>query len=617
MPCCFSFTSSFVFVSLLWRTTLVLNQLTTTPLQGPVSVSTFALSSFPESQLIDLNCLSVFLFLSFSFFLFNLFQVMEACCCNLEVDVNGEETFMVDKTVITQYSSKFAKIFGKSSGAKGKLKVIFHDFPGGAEGFELMLKFCYNNGTADMSPSNLFLARSAAEYMDMKEPVANVSNLLEQTEKSLQEINYWTWQELLIALKQCQSLLVPDSSVMVERCLDTIVGRLVLASEASPCPSTCSTDSSLIRFSCDSKSTESIKTNISRSTWWFEDLLFLNPLLVPMLVKSMLLHKMDHVVISRFLLYYQKVKFSTATTYKKSKIIELVIDMHYEMDHSSVSCKTLFGILRVTLGLNISKCSRNKLETMIGSQLDQATLDNLLVPSPYGVNYLYDVNLILRFLKAFLNRGNGLVTPIRMRKVANLIDSYASEIAPDPCLKSSKFLALATALPDSARDSNDELYHAMDMYLEVHTQLSQEERLKICCGLNYEKLSPQACLHLSQNTHFPSKSAVQTLISQQSKLKNLLHVTPNTTSYNDSPCSSSGAAQKGQKDKNSEQVGLYAGNFDFSADNEKLKAHLQGMQWRVMELEKFCRKMQIQMEKITKSKASGHSYAKSLPKLCS
>ena len=145
----------------------------------------------------------------------------------------------------------------------------------------------------------------------------------------------------------------------------------------------------------------------------------------------------------------------------------------------------------------------------------------------------------------------------------------------------------------------------------MHTQLSQEERLKICCGLNFEKLSPQACLHLSQNKKFPSKSTVQALISQQSKLKNLLHVIPS------SPCNSSGAAQKGKKNKTSEQVVLYSSNFDISTDNEKLEAHLQGMQWRVMELEKFCRKMQIQMAKITKSKASGHSYAKSLPKLCS
>lgn len=148
--------------------------------------------------------------------------------------------------------------------------------------------------------------------------------------------------------------------------------------------------------------------------------------------------------------------------------------------------------------------------------------------------------------------------------------------------------------------------------LQVHTQLSQEERIKICLGLNYEKLSPQACLHLSKNTKFPSKSSVQALVSQQSKLKNLLQATtPISTPYSDSSC---GSAQK--KEKDNEQVVLYASSFDIPPDNEKLKAHLQGMQWRVMELEKICRKMQTQMAKMTKSKAS-NSYGKSLPKLCS
>ncbi|KAE9616827.1 putative SKP1/BTB/POZ domain, NPH3 domain-containing protein [Lupinus albus] len=520
--------------------------------------------------------------------------------CNLEVDVNGEETFMVDKTIIAQYSGKFAKLFGKSSEARGKLKVIFNDFPGGAEGFELMLRFCYNNGTTNITPSNLLLTHCAAEFMEMKESVAGVFNLLEQTEKTLQEMNFWTWSGLLIALKQCQNLSSPTDSLVLEKCLDTLVGRLVLASEASPCPSTCSTDSSGIRFSCDSKSTESIKTNSSRTPWWFEDLLFLSPLLVEMLVKSMLSRKLDHVVISKFLLYYQKAKFSTVTTDEKCKIIEMILDMHYNLDHGSISCKNLFGILRVTLSLNISKCSRNKLENMIGSHLDQATLDNLLVPSPYGIRYLYDVNLVLRILKAFLHGRTGLVTPIRMRKVAGLIDLYIAEIAPDPSLKTSKFLALATALPDSARDSYDELYHAVDMYLEVHAQLSQEDRMKLCCGLNYEKLSPQACVHLSQNTKFPPKSAVQALISQSSKLNNVLRPTPSTTPYNNWPCSS------GKGDKTSEQDVLYDdGNFDISDDNEKLRTHLQGMQCRVMELEKICKKMQSQMRKITKSNVSG------------
>lgn len=47
------------------------------------------------------------------------------------------------------------------------------------------------------------------------------------------------------------------------------------------------------------------------------------------------------------------------------------------------------------------------------------------------------------------------------------MDLYVAEVAPDPRLKPAKFLALIRSLPDSARDSHDRIYHAMDMYLEV------------------------------------------------------------------------------------------------------------------------------------------------------
>ena len=370
--------------------------------------------------------------------------------------------------IITSYSGRLSKLFGKNKGTTRNLKVIFHDFPGGAESFELMSRFCYNNGKTQISPYNICLLHCAAQFMEMNNSISGTHNLFEQTDKSLKEINYWTWSELLIALKQCQDLL-PDvnSSVILQKCLDSLVGRLALTNEASPCPSTSSPDSSGFRFSCDTKSSESVKTSSSRATWWYEDLLILSPNLVEILVKSMVERKFNHVIISRFLFYYHKSKFYTTTSDEKRKIVETVIDMLYTLDWSSVSYKSLFRILRVSMSLNINKSSKNKLESMIGSQLDQATLDNLLVPSPYGINYLYDVNLVLRFLKAFLNGRSSQLSAIRMRKVASLMDLYTAEVAPDPCLKPSKFQAIAMALPDSARDSCDELYRAMDMYLEV------------------------------------------------------------------------------------------------------------------------------------------------------
>ncbi|KAM1429372.1 hypothetical protein ACFX2I_045576 [Malus domestica] len=543
--------------------------------------------------------------------------------CDLEVDVNGEESFMVDKRAIASYCGKLSKLLGKSKASSRNLKVVFHDFPGGAESFELIVRFCYNNGSIYITPSNISLLYCAAQFMEMNNSVAGRHNLLQKAENSFEEIRYWSWSELLTALKQCQDLLpVANSLSLVEKCLDTLVARLPLTSEASPCPSTSSPDSSGIRFSCDTRSTESLKTTLSRATWWFEDLLVLGPNLVEMLVKAMVSRKLDHVIISRFLFYYQKSKFYTVKSDTKRTIAEMVIEMLYMLDQSCVSCKSLFGILRVSLNLNLNKSVRNKLENMIGSQLDQATLDNLLVPSPQGINYLYDVNLVLRFLKSFLHDGGTCQAdrpPMRLRKVAALVDLYIAEVTPDPRLKPSKFLALAIALPDSARDSYDELYHAIDMYLQVHPGLSEDEKMKICCVLNYEKLSAETCVHLSQNTKFPSKSAVQALVYQQSKLKSLLHATNNPKSYTDSPYSAiTEAESRGlRKDDANVQLVLYAGKIDLSDDNEKLRAHLQGMQCRVMELEKLCKKMQSQMSKFTKSKSPSHNRTRSLPKLCS
>ncbi|PON82659.1 Voltage dependent potassium channel [Trema orientale] len=539
-------------------------------------------------------------------------------CCDLEVDVNGEETFMVDKNIIASYSGRLCKIFGKSKGTTSTLKVVFHDFPGGAECFELILRFCYNIGRTEITPSNITLLRCAAEFMEMESSLSGTGNLLEQTEKSFEEMRYWSWSELLMVLKQCQRLLpASESSGILERCLDSLVGRLAVTSEVSPCPSTSSPDSSGFRFSFDTKSTESLKTVFSRATWWFEDLLFLSPVLVEMFAKSMVSRKFDHALLSRFLVYYHKSKLYTASSGEKCRIVETVIDMLYVLDKTCVSCKSLFEIHRVALNLKINRSSRNKLENMIGSQLDRATLDNLLVPSPYGMNYLYDVNLVLRFLKAFLRGEFCQVSSMRLNKVATLMDLYIAEVAPDPYLKPSKFHALIVALPESARDSYDEIYRAADMYLEVHSGLSEEEKMKICSALNHEKLSAEAGIHLSQNTKFPSKSAVQALISQQFKLKSLLHATSNTKSCNGSLCRAIEVGNETKKDESVEQVVLYAGKLDLPSDNKNLRAHLQGMQWRVMELEKVCRKMQIQMAKIMKSRAPSQSHTRSLPRLCS
>ncbi|KAI3745063.1 hypothetical protein L1987_58164 [Smallanthus sonchifolius] len=543
--------------------------------------------------------------------------------CDLQVDVNGEEIFFVHKNIISSYCGKIRKLFDKSKGVTTNLKVILHGFPGGPGSFELVSRFCYNNGKIVINPYNAHRLLCAAYYLEMNEMISGSHNLLEQTKKSIEEIKFWSWPELLSALRNSIDLVpMSSSSQVLQKCLDSIVARLVFTSETSPsCPSSSSPESSGLRLSTDSKSTESLRSGLLRSTWWFEDLVnILTPNLVKLLVKSIILHKFDHGVTSRFLFYYQKSRFFNANSDEKREIIETIIDSLSLLDQTSVSCKSLFWILRVALNLNVKKIHRNILERMIGSQLDQATLDSLLVPSPHGSNYLYDVNLVLQFVKHFLTTKCGPGVPIsELKKAARLIDSYVAEVAPDPRLKPCKFLALVKALPESARESYDDIYHAIDIYLQVHTGLSDEEKTSIFNSLDYTKLSSESCNHLTQNDKCPPRFATLALKAQQFKLENLFRGMDVQKRFI-LPPHELVATDEGMHEQvviYAEQVVPYEGKEDIVIENEKMKAHLEGMQWRVVELEKVCRKMQTQMTKILKSKLSRQTSAKSLPRLCS
>lgn len=129
----------------------------------------------------------------------------------------------------------------------------------------------------------------------------------------------------------------------------------------------------------------------------------------------------------------------------------------------------------------------------------------------------------------------------------------------------------------------------------MHPGLSGEERRKLCCSLDYEKLSTEALRHLTQNANLPSEYAALALVSQQSKLKSLLQYAEQ----------SAATIHKGRKDRGCDQVVLYARKLN-------VRPRLQGVEWRVLEVE-----MQSQMENMRKSRMSRHSCGRSLPMLCS
>ncbi|XP_030445830.2 BTB/POZ domain-containing protein At3g22104-like [Syzygium oleosum] len=386
-------------------------------------------------------------------------------CCILEVDVNGLETFLVDKNIVASFSSRLNRLFGKKSGVvNGELKVIFHDFPGGSEGFELMSRFCYNNGKVEINPHNAVLLNRVARFMELYcNKARSNQNLEERTENSLKGIDYWPWSELLISLKQCQDLFpAKDSSFLVQKIVDCITERLALPAVVSSCAS--SSDSSC--YPCSSM--DSVKSNGFHTAWWFEDLMFLEIDWLDKIVRAMVSKEHDHFATSRFLLYYQKSKSIGATVIEKRRILEGSINLLslVDRDLSTISCKCLFELLCLGLRWNISIGHKELLESLIGSRFDQATVDHLLIQSPWGKKYAYDVYLIIRIIKAFLHKGDEL--PVgQLKKVGHLIDSYIGEVAADLHVKPVMFEELVSILPEAVRDSHDSLYRAIDIYVEV------------------------------------------------------------------------------------------------------------------------------------------------------
>ncbi|KAL6657908.1 hypothetical protein ACP70R_005688 [Stipagrostis hirtigluma subsp. patula] len=547
----------------------------------------------------------------------------------LEVDVNGGELFFVDKDVLARFSGRIKKLSVAAS-ARRPPRVVLHGFPGGADAFELVARFCYTGGGGggcgvEVTAANACAVRCAAEFLDMAADAPTTApSLVSLAEKALEEMPHWPWQSVVDAVKQCQRLLpLSDSTGVFDRAVAALVSHMAVPQAGDATPTSSSPESSAFRFSCDTKSSCLSLRGSTGRTWWFEDLVVLSPGTVERVAAALVARGTDHGVVSRFLFYYLKCRLAGgASADDKKAMLEATIAAMAGLDRSAVSCKGLFGILRISAPLRLSDASQERLVAMIGRKLDHATLDNLLVPAPSGTGSLYDVSLVLRFLEAFLRGGARDGEPARLKKVGRLMDLYLAEVAPDPSLRPARFVELATALPAPARDCHDALYRAIDVYFQVHGRLTDEEKMKICKGLSYEKLSPECCKHLARNAGFPTRAAVQALASQHTALRSLVlrRDSGQLKPVSPPPAAIMGKHRHGYDDdggENDGQVILYARRLDLSLENQNLRSLLDGMHWRVMELEKVCSRMKTQMTKMKASRRGGSCTTRSLPRMCS
>ncbi|GAB2276769.1 hypothetical protein Dimus_011485 [Dionaea muscipula] len=585
------------------------------------------------------------------------------CSTGLPSDVIievGEMSFRLHKFPMVSRSGVLEKLLGESSHSEdGKTTIRLNDIPGGAKMFLLVAKFCYGV-RIELNALNIVQLRCAADYLQMSEDYGE-GNLSFQTETFLDQV-FASWADSLKALESCEQVLVQAEKLhIVSRCINSLADK-ACAGEIS----TSGSGSGRILWN----GIQTIaKPQLAGDDWWYDDASFLKLPLYSRFIRAVESRGMKPEALAGSLLFYSNKYLlpimggrqsgvqnngghpsaSSASSTGSSPSPSDHVDLHQQRNlleemvellpeqkraaaaaaAAAVPTKFLLGLLRTSMILNASKSCRENLEKRVGAQLDQAAVEDLLIPNTGGYSAaetLYDIDCVQRILdhfmlldkdvndyasaaiggdEAHLLGGSHSLTPMTM--VANLMDGYLAQVAPDVNLKLPKFQSLAAVIPDYARPLDDGIYRAIDIYLKAHPWLTDSEREQICRVLNCQKLSLQASTHAAQNERLPLRVIVQVLFFEQLRLRTSisgwLFVSDNLENPRNNSTRGGGNLELARNGYSGGQFGTTTLDRVVIVDDVKE---------RVSELEKGCLSMKQELDKLVKNKRSWNLFLKRL-----
>ncbi|KAL6534178.1 hypothetical protein OROHE_013103 [Orobanche hederae] len=554
------------------------------------------------------------------------------CTSGLQSDVTieiGEVSFHLHKFPLLSRSGFLEKLIGESTTQNGSTCVLqLNQLPGGAKAFELVAKFCYGV-KIELTSMNVVCVRCAAEYLQMNEDYGE-GNLITQTESFLDEV-FGNWTDTIKALETCEEVLqYAEDLHIISRCINSLAMKACADPTLFNWPVSGCNEQTAPRTAggtafwngiCTVATTK--PTQHVNDDWWYEDVSFLSLPLYKRLIKAVEESGMRAESITGALVFYAKKyipQMNRQSSFKnlnsgstisipsesdQGALLEEIVDL-LPYQKGVIHTRFLLRLLRTAMVLQASASCRENLERRVGLELDQTSLEDLLVPNMgYSVETLYDIDCFQRILDHFMSveqastaaspciveesqlvEGPHSLTSLTM--VANLVDAYLAEVAPDVNLKFPKFQSLAAAVPDYARPLSDGIYRAIDIYLKAHPWLTDSEREQICRLMNFQKLSLEASTHAAQNERLPLRVIVQVLFFEQLRLRtsisSWLFVSDNLDSFqnpNSVPGLSKGANPR-----------------DVSRDRV---TSMDDMRERVCELEKECQGMKEEFHKIVKT----------------
>ncbi|KAL0459626.1 UNVERIFIED_CONTAM: BTB/POZ domain-containing protein [Sesamum latifolium] len=470
---------------------------------------------------------------------------------DLTIEV-GTASFALHKFPLVSRSGRIRKLLSEAKDSKIS-RLNLSGVPGGSQAFELAAKFCYGVNI-EITVSNVGMLRCAAHFLEMTEEFSD-KNLEARTEAYLKDTVLPSIPNSITVLHHCEGLLPTAEEI-------NVASRLINGIANNACKEQLTSGLSKLEHNFPSK--HSGADGEIPSDWWGKSLTLLSLDFFQRVLSAVKTKGLKQDMISRILINYaqnslqglvvrdpQLVKgnISDLDFLKKQRVtVETIVGLlPTQSRKSTVPMAFLSSLLKSAIATSASTSCRSDLERRIGLQLDQAIIEDILIPAhSHGNNHspLYDTDSVQRIFSMFLNLDEDDEEDNQLRdesemvydfdspgspkqssiiKVSKLLDNYLAEVALDSNMTPSKFIALAEILPDHARMVYDGLYRAVDIFLKVHPNMKDSERYRLCKTIDCQKLSQEACSHAAQNERLPVQMAVQVLYFEQIRLRNAMN----------------------------------------------------------------------------------------------
>ncbi|KAB2016280.1 hypothetical protein ES319_D08G085600v1 [Gossypium barbadense] len=565
---------------------------------------------------------------------------------DLKIEV-GTSSFALHKFHLVSRSGRIRKLLIDAKDTKIS-RINLSSAPGGPEAFELAAKFCYGINV-EITLSNVAMLRCISHYLEMAEEFAE-NNLEARTEAYLKDMVVPNISSTIAVLHRCESLLPISEEI-------NLVNRLINAIANNACKEQLTSGLLKLDHNFPSKAIPNMEPE-TPSDWWGKSLAVLNIDFFQRVLLAIKSKGLRQDMICKILINYTHNSLQSLIVrdhhFVKGSLLELELQkkqrviveaivslLPTQSRKSPVPLAFLSSLLKTAISSSVSTSCRSDLERRTGLQLDQAILEDILIPAnSHGNNHtaMYDTESILRIFSIFLNLDDddddddddednrlrdesemaydfdspGSPKQSSILKVSKLLDSYLAEVALDTNLSPSKFIALAELLPDHARIVSDALYRSVDIFLKVHPNIKDSERYRLCKTIDCQKLSQEACSHAAQNERLPVQMAVQVLYFEQIRLRNAMNGGHNQLFF--------GAinGQFPQRSSSGAASGAISPRDNYASvrrENRELKLEVARMRMRLTDLEKDHVSMKQELVRSHPANKLFKSFTKKLSKL--